>query len=370
MQLEIQQYLDKGRNYQEYLLEFFSNDINTFQEFIENIESIRDQNDRLEFMSFLYLLSNIANNYHRMPNFFNKIDSILLNYKDYIKQNFSQIELFKIFKKSKRILLFLLDNKMLTMTQGMADTITKEFYRKADYPAYFYYEIRPFINSRLREEIEAKIGQITPDEFNIKRKNAENDNYICNLIRNDLIDDFKQRISTSSLSQYPKLIEPSIFETNFFLLNRKPTLIEYSAFFGSSDIFKFLNESKNKLPQSIWLYAIHGNKSDIIQIIEQNNVKPKDESFHECLIEAIKCHHLEIIEKFTQAHPDIISDLIPQIIESYNFAYFPDDKLIDNDTVWHNLNLNNYALFVNIFIKNQEFDVNKLTISIIFFFNL
>ena len=68
---------------------------------------------------------------------------------------------------------------------------------------------------------------------------GENDSYRSSLIRQDLIDDFISHVSRTNISLTSK-IEPSIFETNQFLIENKPTLIEYSAFYGSIQICKYL----------------------------------------------------------------------------------------------------------------------------------
>ena len=56
-------------------------------------------------------------------------------------------------------------------------------------------------------------------------------------------------------------IKASIFETNSFLINRTPTMIEYSAFFGSFQIFQYLLTNEVEVDSNLWLYAIHGKKS-------------------------------------------------------------------------------------------------------------
>ena len=45
---------------------------------------------------------------------------------------------------------------------------------------------------------------------------------------------------------------------------------------------------------SLWIYAIHSNCPDMIHILEENYVVPYDNSYEECFLESIKCHHNEI----------------------------------------------------------------------------
>lgn len=93
-----------------------------------------------------------------------------------------------------------------------------------------------------------------PPDFNERRMIAENDDEICKLVRNDLIDDFILHVNKFNIN-LNSLIQPSIFETNSIfevindnrwnewnILNRwhfeykQPTLIEYAALFGSIQI--------------------------------------------------------------------------------------------------------------------------------------
>ena len=58
--------------------------------------------------------------------------------------------------------------------------------------------------------------------------------------------------------------------------NKNTTLIEYSAFYGSIQIFNFLRMNNVELSPSLWLYAIHGNNAELIHLLEENKVEPKD----------------------------------------------------------------------------------------------
>lgn len=57
------------------------------------------------------------------------------------------------------------------------------------------------------------------DEFEKKRKIGENDNELCQLIRNDLIHEFITYVNRNNL-QLTEIIEESPFETNSFLLKK------------------------------------------------------------------------------------------------------------------------------------------------------
>ena len=149
---------------------------------------------------------------------------------------------------------------------------------------YFNKEIQSFLfgNSQIQYE----------SEYDKKRDIGENEEILCQIIRNDLIDDLTTYVSQNEIS-LNSIINLSVFETNIFLIDKNLTLIEYSAFFGSIQIFEFkhlfLNGIKLIIP-SLWIYAIHGMNQEIINILEENN------SFLKCIKEAIKCHHTEIVK--------------------------------------------------------------------------
>lgn len=92
------------------------------------------------------------------------------------------------------------------------------------YLEYFYPEIKEFMKFKKSDE------EIYNDEtFNEKRRKAENEHKLCELIREDSIVDFISYINLHSI-QINSYIPESIFETNRFLLDKYPSMIEYSAF--------------------------------------------------------------------------------------------------------------------------------------------
>ena len=179
--------------------------------------------------------------------------------KDYFTQ-FSNYEIFLIFKSNKRILLFLIEEGILTVDKIIASKIQENDFEYANYRHYFYPEIKPFIekskdnNDEVNwEDIEKVVGEYG-EKFEEKRKNGENDNYICELIRNDSIVEFIVHINKLNIPLNSN-IKPSIFETNPFLMKNQPTLIEYAAFFGSIQILNYLNTNNIELTSSLWPYA-------------------------------------------------------------------------------------------------------------------
>ena len=208
------------------------------------------------------------------------------------------------------------------------------------------------------------------------------------MIRNDLIDDF---ISYVNQKDYPlkSSINPSIYETNVFLLKSKPTLIEYAAFFGSIQIFKYLYLNGVNLTSSLWIYAIHGDNPEMIHILEENNIEPddylienefnddssyddedEDISYEKCLEEAIKCHHNYIANYIrTQFINDMNenyyiennfdNNVIAYCFRHYNFAIFLNEDDFNDIFLFYYLCQYDYYNLVEFFIQTREININE-----------
>ena len=111
--MEVKQYLDARKELQNHLIEFLDNQDDDQNNYINLITDLQNQNiteNKNEFILFLKLLIIISNDHHRCSNFFVKIDQILSFLKQKIKQTFSNIEIFDLFKHNLRILLFFIKN--------------------------------------------------------------------------------------------------------------------------------------------------------------------------------------------------------------------------------------------------------------------
>ena len=177
---------------------------------------------------------------------------------------FTNDEIFNIFKNNKRILLYLFDEKVIIFDQNILYKIINKNYEESNYTQYFMPEIILLTKTNDKE---------IPDQFAEKRKTGENDLFICELIRNDSVEEFIAFINKNNISLNTK-IEPSIYETNPFLINNKEqSLIEYAAFFGSFEIFQYLMMNKVNLNSSLWKYVIHGQNPDLIHLLEDNHIE-------------------------------------------------------------------------------------------------
>ena len=198
-------------------------------------------------------------------------------FKEDIKQNFSNLEIFNIFSKNKKILYFMFEKNMIIPDDSIIDILAKPSNNIYLMPVIeMYYTDQPFLDD--------------DQEKKEKRKSGENDSTIAKLIREDSVEEFITYITKQNYKPNCK-ISKSHFETNPLLNSKEPTLIEYAAFFGSIQIFRYLAMNDADLTPSLWIYSIHSRNSELIHIIEEFQVELDENTLEKCIIEAIKCHH-------------------------------------------------------------------------------
>ena len=114
--MDFNNYLSRKKEIYNIILELLENEYYV-DEYNENLDIIVQSTNLLEnreeLREFLYLILKLSNNHQRNPYFFNKIEHILLYFKDDIKQTFSNYEIFNLFKNNKRILIFLFEEKII-----------------------------------------------------------------------------------------------------------------------------------------------------------------------------------------------------------------------------------------------------------------
>lgn len=321
-------------------LEFSSeNDDENFDKLLQTIEEQNIANIGQEFEHFLKLIVCIANHHKRHQNFFVKIEKILLFFKEKIVNFMTNIQIYNIFEGNKILLLFLIKEKFVTINEEVCNLMKKKKEKNGlNFSDFFIPEMPNFSPQ-----------SIDIAEYEEKRRIGENDSYICTLIRQDLIEEFVQYIN-SALLPVSSSIKPSIFETNVFLIENNPTLIEYAAFFASVQIFKYLLLNNAKINQSIWIYAIHSNNSDfLVNHINYINIKQYEDDLKNCFSESIKCHHNEFAkyfeEKLSGERFVFNETVVKSILESHNYSYF----LIDysKDFAFYYLCCYNYQKIVD-----------------------
>lgn len=331
-------YFEKMKDIEENLLLYLEKPGNlegNFSIFNDYLQSHKLYENKQEVKSFLYLIVAISNNYIRSQHFFAKIELILKNLQEQIQNYFTSFEIFIIFQTNKRLILSLFKLGLFTPTDEIFDIIiNNKKYIDKKYLEYFWPEFEQFIDDDMKKSIRDQVNDIkenTIELFNKKREIGENDDYICELIRNDMIDDFASYIEKSNISPFSK-IQSSIYETNSFLINKTPTLIEYSSFYGSIQIFKYLYKTNSMLTDSIWQYAIHGRNSEIIHLIEERKTPTLDNSYQYLIVESIKCHWNEMAKYLKNNFCDkekIYNDfLYRKSLKHYNFTFFEHDDII------------------------------------------
>ena len=356
VECEIQSYIKKQTDLQASLLEYIEGEMNLeekFQNFSYLISFNEILKDRNEFIETIQLLVAISCNHHRSPTFFEKIENFLLSIKDEIHQHLTNQEIFKIFNKNKRILLFLVEQKILDPNSIKFDVkIDPE--KKVDLLLYMYPEFKKLSKNK---SIYKAVKKFDSQYFQEKRKIGENEQYICQLIRDDMIDEFISHVNQNEID-LSMTIGPSIFETNSFLICKTVSLIEYSAFFGSIQIFKYLYLNGVSFESSLWIFAIHGQCHEIIHILEDNKIEP--ESIKLCFSESLKCHHNEIANYLLNNY-SIKNDFdFAPCISYYNYLFFP--KKLDYRS-FINLCKHNYLKIVEVLCKLPISMINEKIIS-------
>ena len=197
-----------------------------------------------------------------------------------------------------------------------------------------------------------------PEKFEEKRKEGENDEFICQLIRKDLIDELITYCNKNDYS-LNSIIEDSIFETNSLLLKKQPTLIEYTAFYGSTQFFKYLLSNGAKYTSSLCIYAIHSENQEIIQILQDNKIG-SDESYLNAFNEAIKCHHNETAQwiESNLLHGENSAQIMA--IKSFNFYYFSNSLINESFKYFCNYDYQNLVEILLTKIGNKPLTKNNV----------
>lgn len=371
---KIKIYLGRMSHLQESILNF----INTqgqaesqYQEIISFFKTHKIGEDRNELQSILHLILKISNNHHRNPDFFSKIERLFTNFKEEMKIYFSNYEIFQFFKSNKRLLLFLFKEGIIKPDKQIACFITNYKYQQAYYPHFFLPEFKNLFDEITLKNINETIQTLNQNQqtqvddknsFDQKRQIGENDHILYELIRNDSIDQFTSLVTEKNLP-LSSTIEPSIFETNSFLINQKPTLIEYAAFFGSLKIFNFLRSKEIELTPSLWNFAIHGENLEILKILVDKKINPQNDSFKDVFIESIKCHHNQIAKLIQINKKELnLNDISTQSIKYYNYSFFPTEIKCDEIKTLCDFCKYNYFQVVSFLLESNKIPINSQSI--------
>ena len=359
---EKSKYIKQKKNFYDHLLKFFDDENEVETDLL--LEELMENDNIEELKSTLRLILNISNNHYRTPLFDQKINQILLLIFNNNKQVISNYDIFLIFKNNKRILLLLIKNKIISIDQYVLQFILND----ETYYQFFYSEIKSYLSEKQQKQIEEELLKIDIDIFSTyenKREIGENDTYIGSLIRQDIVEEFITFVNKNNISLSNTTIPKSFFETNSFLLDKTPTLIEYSSFFGSIKIFKYLQMNNIQLTPSLWLYGIHSNNAEIIGLLEENKVAPENNNYEICLMESIKCHHNDIaryikdnyITYKTNSNENLSDEVKSVVVSSFNYLFFPNNNI--NCFSFYNLCNYDHIDIVNLLLQKGQINFEK-----------
>ena len=231
--MDIKEYIDNKRKIQRAILSFIDEEEESETKYREISTLLADPSltqNKEELKQVILIISNISNNHHRTTDFFDKIGRIIKLIKDDLKNNFTNQELFSFFKNNKRALLQLVNDNIITINQELFENERSSYSDEEsmikDIRKFFSPELGKFKTIKFSEPIE---------KFKEYRIKGQNSSYICELIRQDSVEEFITYINKNNISLSSEINE-SVFEANLFLMNKRPHLIEYAAFFNTSKL--------------------------------------------------------------------------------------------------------------------------------------
>ena len=109
--MKVEENTKKIKNIEENLLFFLENEGNAEEYYSNIIDNHKILDEKHELVLLLHLISKISKYHHRNHNFISNIEKKFENIWERYQKKFTNSEIFKIFKGSKRIFLFLLEEK-------------------------------------------------------------------------------------------------------------------------------------------------------------------------------------------------------------------------------------------------------------------
>ena len=131
--MEIQDYIEKKKALQKKLIDYldsYDNIEEKYQNFLEKYKQQKISEDRYELEEFLQLIMAISDYHHRLPNFFSKIYNILAILKPIIQNHFTNHEIFTILEQNKLVLLYAIENKMITIDSFITTKLSGYIHKK------------------------------------------------------------------------------------------------------------------------------------------------------------------------------------------------------------------------------------------------
>lgn len=133
-----QVYIQKKNEIQEKILEFLDSKNKSEEDFTKLIKlfDLNQVDQDYDFKMILSMILRIANNYRRIPSFFDKIEKILIVFKDKIKQIFTNDEILIFFISNKRLISFLVTEEILYLNCSIETFLQNPKFNKIFYNEY------------------------------------------------------------------------------------------------------------------------------------------------------------------------------------------------------------------------------------------
>ncbi|OHT04194.1 hypothetical protein TRFO_28364 [Tritrichomonas foetus] len=274
--------------------------------------------EKTRFWHFLYTIMHLYNYGHKRKKIY---QSILFQIKNKIQNtHFSNQHIKILCQNNIKAIEFFLTEKIISK-ENVSSFFTNQ--EKITY-----------------EIIEKKLSKDATTQYKIKfiQNNSKNPKVSIfeKIIRKDDIHTFQQILSESNIDINCQF---QFFDNEkyFVFKNISLSMLEYSAFYGSIQIFKFLWIQKGiKFGSNLLKCAVCGNNFDVIHLLESELKTKFDFS---CLELAIAHHHYELTEY-------IISDL--------GIQQFPDTEILNRSIKSFN------ALFLYDHCDDFEYEINTL----------
>lgn len=366
--MELNECLARLKLFYNSFLNFTKGNSSTPEAFEQIVSIIKDNNfgeNSDELRSILHIIYKIASQHKRNPVFMDKIQKILLLFEAKIKQSFSNLEILRIFQNDKFLLLFLINQKMVTIDEDVATFLIQKL--GGYYSNFFYPEIEPFLESIRNKTFICLFDcpQISDENFEKKRQEGENDSDLCRSIRKDSLDEFISIYNDQSLGPI-STVPRSVFETNILLAKNAVTILEYAAFFGSISIVDFLLKTGKKPPKTLWIYAIHSGSIEMIHFLEENGNKPEKCFYEKYFLTAIKCHCNDIAHHiFDTYFEDKNKKFYEQCFAYYNFEFLPDDFTDNYESIFEYACHYDYVKIVKILMNENKINLNLAIFKIL-----
>lgn len=372
--MELKDYITRMKMLYSALLEYIDSDDDSpesFQEFAAFLKGNDFGGNADELRTILNLISKVSKHHRGGQNQTAKLKKVIAHFLPVIKQTLSNLDLFRIFRGSRLLLLFLFDEQAVRVDEEVAYLVSQKVGMHG--LNFFYPEVKRFLtkNGKYGPIIASNTTFKKDETFERKRREGENDSLICSLIREDSLEDFVRKFCEEKRSPSDE-VPPSLFETHPMLIKKKATLIEYSAFFGSRRVLGYLLERKSDeggaiedCDESLWLFAVCSGSEEVIHLLEEHGIAPGDGVYAECLSESVKCHHngiaRYIASKMEAEGEDVEAGMSENFFSSYNFEFFPQD-FADYESAFEQACQYDYVTIVKILLDTGKLDLREVLV--------